>query len=380
MNEQTRPPVQESAATPGQVRPDLALIDCDVHPLVPMDAIIARMSARARKGANLTQGSGAIASREHNRNLHPSGPLRLDAFPPNGGQPGSDPGFMVSHYIDPFGISAALLCPIQATTVISWGDEDAVGEYLAAMNDYLLEEWFGRDRRLRVLASVSPHNADSAVREIERVANREGVCGINIPMAEINMGSSSLRRLYECAAHHKLPVCLHPNGAEGNLLTSPTHAGGVSRSYAEHHLMLMQAAQGAAAAIVLSGTLARLPDLRVTFVEYGFAWFPGLLWKMDAAWKRAGGADEKLKRLPSSYALDQFHFTTQPFVEAARPRDAWPLLEAMHAERTLMFSSDYPHWDTDNPRVVLNARVPHAMRDRVAAGNAIDCFGERLWQ
>jgi predicted TIM-barrel fold metal-dependent hydrolase len=370
MNEQAQPQLGNPVS--------LALIDCDVHPLMPLDKIIARMSVAARKGANFLEAS-ATASREHNRNLHPSGPLRLDAIPPGGGQPGSDPAFMVNHYMDPFGVSAALLCPIQATAVIPWGDEDAVSQFLAAVNDYLLEEWFGLDRRYRVLASVSPHNADAAVKEIERVAGRRGIVGINIPMAEINMGSANLRRLYECAAYHRLPVCVHPNSAEGNLMTSPTHAGGISRSYAEHHLMIAQAAQGAAAALALSGTLARLPDLTIVFVEYGFAWFPGLLWKMDAAWSRAGGPDEKLHEPPSTYALRQFRFTTQPFVEAARPRDVWPLLEAMQADRTLMFSSDYPHWDTDNPQVVLTNRLPPALRNRVAAGNAIDCFGERLW-
>jgi predicted TIM-barrel fold metal-dependent hydrolase len=53
-------------------------------------------------------------------------------------------------------------------------------------------------------------------------------------------------------------------------------------------------------------------------------------------------------------------------------------LELLDAGRTLMFSSDYPHWDTDEPRYILNSRLPAALRRRIAAETARECFGDRL--
>lgn len=355
------------------------LIDCDVHPLVgDVRELAARMSTKTARRVDVGGHIGG-AAREPNRALHPTGPLRLDAVPPSGGPPGSDPEFTRATWLDPFEIGAALLVPIQAAAVISWSDEQAVSEYLSALNDYLLETWVGLDQRYRLAISVSPHDGDTAVREIERLANTRGVVAVNVPLAEVSPGRPGFFKLYEAAAHHGLPVVLHPTGAEGNLFNAPTFAGGVVRSYPEHHAMLAHSGHSAAAAVVLSGALARFPELRIVFAEFGFSWVAPLMWRMDTAWGRHGGPEGDLPRPPSSYLLDQMRFTTQPMDEPNDPRQLWPLFEAMQAERTLLFSSDYPHWDADDPQVVMKTRLPAALRDRVAFGSAEECFGDRLW-
>jgi len=47
--------------------------------------------------------------------------------------------------------------------------------------------------------------------------------------------------------------------------------------------------------------------------------------------------------------LDHIRFTTQPFVEPKRKEHVQAICEIVQAEKTLLFSSDYPHWDFDNP-------------------------------
>jgi hypothetical protein len=44
------------------------------------------------------------------------------------------------------------------------------------------------------------------------------------------------------------------------------------------------------------------------------------------------------------------------------------------AEKTVMFSSDYPHWDNDNPRMTL-PRMPKEMKKRILAGTAAELYG-----
>jgi predicted TIM-barrel fold metal-dependent hydrolase len=224
---------------------------------------------------------------------------------------------------------------------------------------------------------VSPHDPDSAVREIERLADAPGVVGIQIPMAEIGLGSSSMFKVYAAAVHYGLPIVLHPNSVDGSLQNSPSCAGRMTRSYAEHHVLLGQPGQGAAVQLVLSGALARFPELRVMFSEFGFSWVGPLMWRMDTAWQRGGGAEGLLPRPPSEYLLNQMRFTTQPFDEPDSPQHLKPLLDAMQAERTLVFSSDYPHWDTDHPNVVIR-RLPLELRQRVAMQTARETFGKRL--
>ena len=53
------------------------------------------------------------------------------------------------------------------------------------------------------------------------------------------------------------------------------------------------------------------------------------------------------------------------------------MLEMVDAERTLLFSSDYPHWDFDNPLRCLSG-VPEPARERIRSGSAVELYGDRL--
>jgi len=39
-----------------------------------------------------------------------------------------------------------------------------------------------------------------------------------------------------------------------------------------------------------------------------------------------------------------------------------------------MFSSDYPHWDNDNPHMVLTG-FPREMKEKIMAKNASELYG-----
>lgn len=369
--------VLPNRAEAGKASTRLSIIDCDFHPFVPLNEIIARMPARARRYVQPSD-YAAVLGREHNRFLIPTGePLRLDARPPNGGLAGSDPAFAVGDYLDRWGIAAAVMMPIQSMGVIAWAGEEVVSSYLSALNDLFIELWHAEDKRYKVLISVSPHDPDVAVREIERLADVPGVVGFQIPMGEIGLGSSAMFKVYAAAQHHGLPLFLHPNSVDCTLQNSPSCAGRVTRSYAERHALLGQPGQGAAAQLVMSGALARFPEFRVVFSEFGFSWVGPMMWRMDTAWQRGGGSDGLLACPPSEYVLNQMRFTTQPFDEPENPSHLRPLLDAMQAERTLLFSSDYPHWDTDHPDVVLR-RLPLELRQRVAMKTALETLGGRL--
>jgi predicted TIM-barrel fold metal-dependent hydrolase len=67
----------------------------------------------------------------------------------------------------------------------------------------------------------------------------------------------------------------------------------------------------------------------------------------------------------------------KPLPEPARRSHLHTLCEIVHAERTLMFSSDYPHWDFDDPRHALTS-LPPAVQARVRAQNAVETYGPRL--
>jgi predicted TIM-barrel fold metal-dependent hydrolase len=56
------------------------------------------------------------------------------------------------------------------------------------------------------------------------------------------------------------------------------------------------------------------------------------------------------------------------------------MLDMMQAERTVLFASDYPHWDFDNPLAAF-AFIPAERRDlkrRIFVENAVALYGPRL--
>jgi uncharacterized protein len=80
---------------------------------------------------------------------------------------------------------------------------------------------------------------------------------------------------------------------------------------------------------------------------------------------------------PSEYFFKNVRFTTQPFIEPPRREQIEWLLEMMNAERVLMFATDYPHWNADDPKETFK-NVPDRLRSRIAYENALETYGERI--
>ena len=124
---------------------------------------------------------------------------------------------------------------------------------------------------------------------------------------------------------------------------------------------------GHLASVIAHGVFERWPTARFVLIECGVAWVPPLLWRLDADYRALRKETPWLKRLPSEYARDHVRVTTQP-LEAPRNREAlWASLADIGAEEMLMFASDYPHWDFDNPGQL---RLPAEWREAILDANA----------
>jgi predicted TIM-barrel fold metal-dependent hydrolase len=141
---------------------------------------------------------------------------------------------------------------------------------------------------------------------------------------------------------------------------------------------LLQPGQAILASMIFGGVFDAFPKLQLVLSEYGVTWAPPLIWRMDRAWEQGDRELAGLKRAPSEYVAENVRFTTQPLDEPPQLAQLWELLDLVDAGRTLMFSSDYPHWDTDDPRLIMNSRLPAPLRRAIAFENAAACFGSRL--
>jgi len=125
--------------------------------------------------------------------------------------------------------------------------------------------------------------------------------------------------------------------------------------------------------LVAEGVFERIPGLNLIMIEGGFAWVPSLGWRLDKHWKRLRSEVPHVKRLPSEYIREHFWYTTQPIEEPERPEDLASTMEWIGVDR-LLFSTDYPHWDFDDPNFVFKIKLSESDRTKIFCGNAKTLF------
>jgi predicted TIM-barrel fold metal-dependent hydrolase len=135
-----------------------------------------------------------------------------------------------------------------------------------------------------------------------------------------------------------------------------------------------QCAQSVLTSLVLEGVFERFPTLKVVLVEAGFAWAPSLAWRLDKHWAKLRAELPRVKRPPSEYIRSQVWFTTQPIEEPEPRTQLLDTIEWMGWDR-LLFATDYPHWDFDDPATALPLRLTDAQRSAVFRENARTVYG-----
>jgi len=363
------------------------LVDCDVHPIMKggLAELVPHLSRAAQRRLGLderrnltTAGHREAVSIPRNMlYINQAGVLRDDARAPDGSAPGADPSFTAQQLLDGNGISRAVLIGGEVLGLGAMPDPDVAATIASAYNDWLRATWLTADERFRGTIVVGAQDPALAAQEIRRSAKDERFVAVLLPLTNILMGQRHYYPIYEAAAEFGLPITVHPNSGEGIFRTSPSMAGGTPTYYVEWHTGLSQVFQANLISLVCHGVFERFPQLKVVLTEGGLGWIPDVLWRLDKNVKGLRDEVPWLRRLPSEYVFDHVRFTTQPLPEPKRRAHLHMLCEIACAERTLMFSSDYPHWDFDDPRYALTA-IPAEIRRRVMVENAVETYGSRL--
>jgi predicted TIM-barrel fold metal-dependent hydrolase len=241
----------------------------------------------------------------------------------------------------------------------------------SAINDWLREEFLSRDERLRASLAVSTVSPDDAVTEIERVGEDPQFVQVLLPVrSDLPWGQKNNHAMFAAARAAGLQIGLHAWGRAGK---APTPSG-FTPTYLEDYLGNQPIAQAQLLSFVSEGVFERFPDLHVVLSECGFAWLAPLLWRFDKDWKGVWREVPWVKRRPSEYVRDHFHFTTAP---AHLPRDPEALdqmLEMMDGSDMLVYASDYPHEHGDGLPALLD-RLSDEQRGGVMFDTAAEVYG-----
>jgi predicted TIM-barrel fold metal-dependent hydrolase len=303
---------------------------------------------------------------------HGLGPAsRLDSFSPSGGPAGSDPAFTAKQLFDEAGVDLALLLPVM-TRGMSNGEHESV--LCSASNNWLAATWldqYNHAGRFWGSIRVSAERPDLAVKEIDRWAGHPYFKQVMMaPHTMAPLGNPRYHPIFAAAERHRLPLAIHVNRWHAMYLMTPV---GFSSYFLEHQVGYPLLYMPHLLSLLAEGVFEKFPDFKVTLVEGGFTWAPPALWRLDNLWTRHRSEMPLVRRPPSEYVRDHVRFTTQPMDEPLSKTHLARALDLLDAEHTLMFSTDYPHYDFDDPTRILR-KVPAAIRRRVACDNAIEWF------
>jgi predicted TIM-barrel fold metal-dependent hydrolase len=239
------------------------------------------------------------------------------------------------------------------------------------MNDWQLAEWAEKEPRLKASIMVPCEDGTASAVEIERRASCKHFAQVLLTSRSREpLGQRRYWPIYEAAARNDIPVGVHVGGVSGYPLT----AGGWPSFYLEDHYDHTIGMQSLLASFIFEGVFDAFPSLKLVLVESGFGWVPAFTWRMDQHWQRLKGEVPHVRQAPSEYMKTNVWFTTQPVDEPEQRGAMMDLIGWVGADR-ILFSTDYPHWDFDDPRFAFKAALDEDQKKKIFHENARHVYG-----
>lgn len=294
---------------------------------------------------------------------------RQDAVPVPGEAAGSSLPFMQEQHLDHYGIAHGMLFPLPLEVGLHNAEFSAA--VCHAINCWQAAKFLDHDKRLLATIVIPMEDPAASVREIEHWAGDNRFAQVGIPSRSGRLlGSRYFWPVFEAAVKANRPVAVHPSWSDSDL---PITSAGWPSFYFEEAAAYAWAMQAHLASFILSGYLDQNPDLKLVLIEGGFSWLPAFCWRLDKLWPKFRN-EVPIKNEPSSYVRKHVWLTSQPIDEPDSVQQLKDTFDLIGWDK-MLFSSDYPHWDNDDPKYVLPFEVTPEQRSAFFYGNAARLYG-----
>ena len=266
------------------------------------------------------------------------------------------------------------------------GDPEATVEVMRIYNEWLADFCSTHPERFAGLASIPNHPIDAAITEVERVAKRGAVRGLDIANSPDlkPLWDPYWNPLWEAIESTGLPLHFHtigtrlPEGLQQLVFIGSdlSRAGAevteeqkrlARMAYAGHITGFQMNMAQILMPMIYGGVLERYPRLRMVLGESGIGWIPYVLWRMDSEWEDQF-KDLSLTMAPSEYWKRQCWATYQTDPVGMK------LVDQLGADK-IMWGSDFPHpdgiWPDSREYVAREmADLSPEVRRKIVCGNA----------
>ena len=269
------------------------------------------------------------------------------------------------------GIQAEILYGILGATN-RLNDNEAAGAMLRIYNDWLADFCSKHPDRYGGLANIPNHSVEEAVAEIERVAKRGNVRGLEIARRHDMqpLWDPWWNPVWDAISASGLPVHFHTIGGPGrdfSKLTGKTLLAARAASITSFQMHMADVLMS----MIFAGVLHHRPQMKMVIGEAGTGWIPYILDRMDAEW------EDQFKELdltmrPSEYWKRQCYATYQSDPVGVK------LIEEL-GEDNIMWGSDFPHPDGIYPdsQEYIEKELGHlapAVKQKIICDNAAKLY------
>ena len=253
-------------------------------------------------------------------------------------------------------------------------DNEAATELLRIYNEWLADFCAAAPDRFAGLASIPSHDVDAAVAEIQNVAERGVLKGIEVANTHdmAPLFDPSWKPVWEVANEAQLPIHYHTIGPKNDYNFDNMAALQRRQAFAVHITSFQLAMSKIIMEIIYGGVLEAYPKIKVVIGESGIGWIPYILDHMDLEWEDQF-KDLTLKMKPSDYWRRQCFATYQSDPIGLR------LLDIL-GEDNVMWGSDFPHPDgvwPDSKAFIEREfeHIPKTIKQKILCDNAAELYG-----
>ena len=253
-------------------------------------------------------------------------------------------------------------------------DNDAADEMMRIYNAWLADFCATMPERFAGLASIPSHDVDAACAEVQRVAERGVLRGIEVANSHemAPLFDPSWEPLWALADEARLPLHYHTIGPRPDYDFASMSPIGRRQAFAVHITSFQLAMSKIIMETIYGGVLEAHPNLKLVIGESGIGWIPYVLEHMDLEWEDQF-KDLTLTMKPSEYWRRQCYATYQSDPIGIR------LLDIL-GEDNVMWGSDFPHPDgvwPDSKEFIARelGGVPASAKRKILCENAGRLYG-----
>lgn len=218
---------------------------------------------------------------------------------------------------------------------------------------YAYDKWFvervcPEDDRIKFMPYLPLRDPDMCVRIIEEFGSAKGVAGFLVTSIRHDpVHHNRYMKVYSALEERRLPLAFHagPTWDDQWMRT-------MNRFVSVHALSFVHCNMVHLTNWVINGLPERFPNLPVVWIESGLAWVPFMMQRLDSEFMKRPSEAPLLRRRPSEY-IREMYFSSQP-LEMENMELLEATFHAMNASTQLLYASDWPHWDFDPPRTILD--------------------------